>query len=163
MSDAQVQKCEMLEDADKIERFKRICELMYLRMVKEQKSALDGSLARSEGDSAGLHIEACKYFIFHHLHDKITVKEIAAGLYLNPDYLSGMFKKKTGMTITEYIQREKVKLAGNMLIYSSYTYTQIAAYLGFSSQSHLGTVFKKRTGMTLRAYREKNAVRQFRT
>jgi len=38
--------------------------------------------------------------------------------------------------------------------YSDYSYIEIATYLGFSSQSHLGTHLKKHTGHTLRQYRE---------
>ena len=47
-----------------------------------------------------------------------------------------------------------IRLAKNMLIYSRYSYSDIASYLGFSSQSHLGTRFKKAIGLTLRQYRE---------
>ena len=47
-----------------------------------------------------------------------------------------------------------METAKNMLIYSSYSYSRIAAYLGFASQSHLGTEFKKLTGMTLKTFRD---------
>ena len=48
-----------------------------------------------------------------------------------------------------------VSLTKNLLTYSPYSYIEIATYLGFSSQSHLGKVFKKYTDMTLRQYRER--------
>lgn len=41
-----------------------------------------------------------------------------------------------------------------LLIYSDYSYSEIASYLGYASQSHLGKQFKDMTGMTLRQYRE---------
>ena len=44
-----------------------------------------------------------------------------------------------------------------MLTYSTYSYSRIASYLGYSSQSHMGAEFKKATGMTLKEYREANA------
>ena len=59
------------------------------------------------------------------------------------------------MTLTDFILQEKVKLTKNLLTYSPYSYIEIATYLGFSSQSHLGKVFKKYTDMTLRQYRER--------
>lgn len=40
-------------------------------------------------------------------------------------------------------------------MHSPYSYIEIATYLGFSSQGHLGKVFKKYTGMTMRQYLEK--------
>ena len=60
-----------------------------------------------------------------------------------------------------HILREKIGLAKNMLTYSGYSYIEIAAYLGFSSQSHLGKQFKKLTGFTLSEYRNTYGVRQF--
>lgn len=99
------------------------------------------------------HITRCIDYIFANLHRKITVKEIADALYMNANYLSALFKKHEGRTILEYIAWEKMKLARNMLTYSQYTYSEIASYLGYSSQSHLGAQFKKITGMTMREYR----------
>jgi len=48
-----------------------------------------------------------------------------------------------------------------MLVYSRYSYSAIANYLGFSSQSYLGAKFKKATGLTLHQYREKYGVKEF--
>ena len=61
----------------------------------------------------------------------------------------------------DYIFQEKLKLVKNMLIYSRYSYNEIASYLGFSSQSHLGMRFKKSTGMTLHQYRETYGRKEF--
>ena len=47
-----------------------------------------------------------------------------------------------------------IRLAVSMLTYSDHRYIEIANYLGFTSQSHLGEVFKKHTGMTLSQYRK---------
>ena len=80
---------------------------------------------------------------------------------MNPNYISDLFKKEEGISITDYIRNEKIKLAENLLIYSKYQYIEISAYLGFSSQSHLGTQFKEVTGMTLKQYRDCYGVKEF--
>ena len=80
---------------------------------------------------------------------------------MNPNYLSELFRKTEGITISNYIFQEKLKLIKNMLIYSRYSYNEIASYLGFSSQSHLGMRFKKSTGMTLHQYRETYSRKEF--
>jgi AraC-like DNA-binding protein len=77
------------------------------------------------------------------------------------EYLSALFKKTEQITITDYILREKVKLAKNLLTYSEYTIEHIGLYLGFSSQSHFGKVFKKYTGVTPNLYRQRNARKDF--
>ena len=62
------------------------------------------------------------------------------------------FKKKTNISLKKYILNEKLKTAEELLIYSKYRYSDIAAFLGFCSQSHLGKAFQEKNGMTLREY-----------
>lgn len=82
---------------------------------------------------------------------------------MNANYLSALFRRSEGMTISEYILLEKIKLVKNMLIYSHYSYSQIASYLGFCSQSYLGEKFKKITGITLNQFREQYGKKEFNT
>lgn len=94
-------------------------------------------------------------YVYLHLHDRITVEEIADHIGLNPSYLSTLFKKETGTTITDYIQDRRVECAENLLRFSDYSFAEIANITAFSSQSYFNTVFKKKTGMTPLAYRKK--------
>ena len=89
------------------------------------------------------------------------VEEIAQAIGLDPSYLSSLFTSCEHMTLKQFILFEKIKLAKNMLVYSSYSYIQIATYLGFCSQSHLGTEFKQATGMSLKEYRDAYAKEEF--
>jgi len=54
--------------------------------------------------------------------------------------------------------REKIALAKNLLIYSPSSYGEIAATLGFSSQSHMGKHFKEITGMTPIQFRKRYGI-----
>ena len=119
-------------------------------MVHEIKEKQKGVLKKQKNP----RINKCKDFIFSHLHDRITLEDLAAEADCNPNYLSQLFKECEGISISGYILQEKINRAKNLLIYSDYSYIEIATYLGFSSQSHLGTHFKKQTGYTLRQYRE---------
>lgn len=62
-------------------------------------------------------------------------------MYFNRSYLSTKFKKETGMIISDYIMKEKIEEAKRLLRYTDKSATAIAAYLGFSSQSHFLTRF----------------------
>lgn len=119
-------------------------------MVSEIKNSRNGKTVRDEN----YHVKRCKDYIFTHLHGKLSLARIADALSLNAAYLSNLFRQCEGISITEFIRKEKINLAQNLLMYSDYSYSEIAAYLGFASQSHLGTQFKKTVGMTLRQYRE---------
>ena len=72
-----------------------------------------------------------------------------------------MFKKHEHISLSDYILKEKIALVKNLLIYSNYTYSEIANYLGFSSQSHLGSRFKKETSYTMKEYRNLYQMKDF--
>lgn len=94
-------------------------------------------------------------YIYNHLHRPIRVPEIATQLGMNASYLSTLFHRETGITLTEYIRQRRLEAAGNMLRYSNFSYGEIAAYLAFSSQSHFIRVFKAHTGYTPKEYRDR--------
>lgn len=98
-------------------------------------------------------VEECKKYIFQHMHEKMTVKQIAESLYVNPDYLSHLFAEREGITISGYVQGRRIDQAKNLLMYSPYDCRSIANYLGYASQSHFGKVFKEHTGMSPNEYR----------
>ncbi len=101
-------------------------------------------------------IVKCFEYIYDHLNEKISLADIAEKIGLSPAYLSRLFHKETGKTITEYILSKRVETACNMLMYSDYEATEIAEFLAFSSHSHFIEVFRKHMGMTPKEYRTKN-------
>lgn len=96
-----------------------------------------------------------KEYIFKHFHEKIQISEMAKQLGVSITYLGQVFKKTEGLTISDYIAREKTERAKNLLRFSDYDLKMISHYLGFSSQSHFGEVFKKWVGMSPNEFRLK--------
>ena len=150
LSDSYIQQIEECKDLALVVPLAHKAEFQYAEMVHEIKEKQKGILKKQKNP----RINKCKDFIFSHLHDRITLDDLAAEADCNPNYLSQLFKECEGISLSGYILQEKINRAKNLLIYSDYSYIEIATYLGFSSQSHLGTHFKKHTGYTLRQYRE---------
>ena len=150
LSDSYIQQIEECKDLALVAPLAHKAEFQYAEMVHEIKEKQKGILKKQKNP----RINKCKDFIFSHLHDRITLEDLAAEADCNPNCLSQLFKECEGISISGYILQEKINRAKNLLIYSDYSYIEIATYLGFSSQSHLGTQFKKHTGYTLRQYRE---------
>lgn len=150
LSDSYIQQIEECKDLALVAPLAHKAEFQYAEMVHEIKEKQKGILKKQKNP----RINKCKDFIFSHLHDRITLEDLAAEADCNHNYLSQLFKECEGISISGYILQEKINRAKNLLIYSDYSYIEIATYLGFSSQSHLGTQFKKHTGYTLRQYRE---------
>lgn len=158
LSDSYINKIEEVKNPEAAISLGRQAEYQYTALVKEIK---DQHEPRRAGHTPDSKINRCKDYICSHLHGKISTSDVAKELYMNPSYLSDLFKKEEGITIGEYILQEKIKLVKNMLIYSQYSYSEIASYLGFTSQSYLGKKFKQATGLTLHQYREKYGVKEF--
>lgn len=94
-------------------------------------------------------------YIYDNLHSKINESEISEHVSLSTAYISRLFKREVGVTISTYIAIKRVETAQNMLKYSDYSPIDIGNYLAFSSHSHFISVFKKYTGMTPNEYRKR--------
>lgn len=100
-------------------------------------------------------ITMCIEYIYNHIHDRITIEDLAAYTDLSPSYLSRLFKKELGISVSDYIREKKIDKAQNLLKYSDFTPVEIANYLSFSSQSHFIQTFEKLVGMTPKKYRDR--------
>ena len=140
----------------------------YIMMIEEMNNAvkIDAMMRQAEYEFAELvakiHenrqknelVERTKNYIFQNLHSEIIIGEVGKEIGVNSSYLSDLFHKVEGITIQQFIRREKVRLAENMLRYSEYDVKDIANYLSFCSQSYFGSVFKDQTGMSPAKYRK---------
>lgn len=63
-------------------------------------------------------------------------------------YLSSLFSSVEGITIEQYIIRQKIERVKELLFYDELNLSEIANKLGYSSISHLSAQFKKVTGQT---------------
>ena len=162
LSDATIQAMEKCTDVETIKYLYRTTEKRYLMMVHEiQSLKRRAEQPESEASHENLHVSHCKSYIFSHLNGRLTVEQIAEAIGLEKNYLSALFRKSEGLTLKRYILNEKINLAKNMLSYSPYSYVEIATYLGFSSQSHLGEQFRRVTGMTMRQFRQRYGKEDF--
>lgn len=138
-----------IQQMDKLTTETEIIEL-------KQKMVLDFTTRMAELKKEHIYAKPvilCIDYIYYHLHKTITVAELADYVNLTPSYLSSLFKKETGISISSYIRKERIESAKNMLKYSNYSYLDISNYLAFSSHSHFSKVFKEETGYSPKEYR----------
>lgn len=84
----------------------------------------------------------CAY-INDHLRDNITREMLAEYVHLNPAYLSRLFKKEVGMSITDYLLHERMRIAKELIISSTIPISEIAQTIGYSNFSYFSKMFKK--------------------
>lgn len=99
-------------------------------------------------------VRAAITYIHEHITARITIDDLAAHTEISRSHLSRMFRKETGLTVSDYIRKQKMDTARQLLHYSDYTLAEIASYLSFSSQSHFTQTFVKYEGMTPKQYRD---------
>jgi two-component system response regulator YesN len=92
-------------------------------------------------------------FLCHSISGNLSLSEVALKFHLSDVYLSSMFKKYTGDTITAFIQDIRTYRAARMLLHSDRELKEIAAGLGYSDYSYFGRLFKRRFGLSPEAYR----------
>jgi AraC-like DNA-binding protein len=144
LSDSYIQEVEEINDINNLIAFntKMVCD--FADRVQEVKTF-----------KYSKPIIMCRNHIFKHLYEDISLLHLAELVSLNPNYLSELFKKETGISISEFIQREKVREAEQLLISTNYSLLEIATWLNFHDQSHFTRVFKKFTGTTPKQYRSR--------
>ena len=145
LSDAYIQKCELLQTMDQITNLQYHMVLEFTERVNRIR----------HGTEPTKLVIAVSNYIRQHLSESIRVEDIAKALFLSRPYLSAKFKKETGETLTDFIWKEKTEEAKRLLRHSDKSFSSIGAYLGFSSPGHFSQVFKKYTGKTPSEYREK--------
>jgi AraC-like DNA-binding protein len=89
-----------------------------------------------------------KEYVQSYYHEPLTVAQVATAADVHPVYLSYLFRKESGHTLGEYLNRVRVRAAAVLLTSSRVPISAIAAECGFSDQSHLTRVFKSVTGIT---------------
>ncbi len=88
------------------------------------------------------------------LSGDLTLKTMAVRFNVNASYLSSLFKKDTGMTLTEYVGKKRVGRAKFLLETTSQQIQQISHECGILDVNYFVKIFKKHTGKTPKQYRE---------
>jgi AraC-like DNA-binding protein len=101
-----------------------------------------------------------KEMIQDHIDTNTSLKEISKNLEINPSYLSREFSKYFGdLSFGEYIRKQRIEKAIELIESNSVSLTEIAYLTGFSDQSHFTRIFKKHTGKNPSAFK-KNATKK---
>lgn len=88
---------------------------------------------------------------------EFSLKRLSEVACMEASYLSDLFKKKTGLTLTQYHQRLRVEAAALMLRETALPVTEIGERVGFSGDSYFIKIFKRWTGTTPSDYRRQHA------
>lgn len=99
-------------------------------------------------------IQKCITYIEFHYTENLSLDLITHEFNLSKSYLSNLFKKETGDTITDFIHKTQLRHALQLLNTTSLAIQEIAMQCGFDDINYFSRVFKKYQGQTPSTYRK---------
>lgn len=87
------------------------------------------------------------------LSGDLSLKRFSKDLFLNTSYLSTLFKKEVGMTLTDYVNQNRISYAKKLLKSTTLSIQDIAMKAGFSDVHYFARLFRRESGMSPREWR----------
>ncbi len=119
-----------------------------MRLIREACNHL------SDKNKESTIVEKVKRFIDIHLFDEMSRESLAASVHINPAYLSRLFRKECGMSLSDYMIQEKMKKVNELLLNTSETVSNIAKMFHYTNFSHFSKLYRKYYGLNPQEYRK---------
>lgn len=136
-------KIESLSSTKDIQKFMRDIFKSYCKLVKSHNTSKYSKL-----------VQNTILYIDSFLDSDLSLSILAKQGQINPSYLSTLFKKEVGVSITEYITTKRIELAKSLLKNSDMQIQLVAQKCGILDVQYFSKVFKKQIGLTPRDYRQ---------
>ena len=117
-------------------------------IMAELMSELRRVLSQCQRDPGARIIVEIKKILDSRLTENVTINDLSKRIFLTPQYICTIFKQRTGMTINEYITKQRIAKARDMLLSGNYKLYEIAPMVGYKDVKYFSRVFKRVTGVT---------------
>ncbi len=128
---------------------------LLIRLLQNQH--LEQVSAESAISSNNSRMHYVLHYIHEHLVEKIPVDALSRKAYLSRNMFFKWFREQFGITPLEYINRERIKLARQLLADKRNSITSVSQQCGFSDVNYFIRTFKKVEGATPRQWQEAHA------
>lgn len=142
---------EKLLDANQFQTIRQLEEWAY-RVYAALKQEMD----KEAGNTRASIVSQIHQYIERHMAEDVSVQTLADHVYLNPSYLSRVYKSETGESISDYLYRFRMEKAAYLLKNTHERIYEITARLGYQNPQYFIKVFKRYFGITPQEYRDKN-------
>lgn len=148
----QILKCaqELFEEKEKKDAFweinmKNLISQIVITIIRKSKTEKINTLPSM--------VQKAVSYLYQNYRSDISLEQLAEKLSVSPNHLGMLFKKNTGVSFNEYLNRIRLKYACNLLKTSDLSIKEIAFSSGYNSAEYFLSVFKKKLLITPNAYR----------
>lgn len=125
---------------------------LLIRIIQPQH--LQRLPQESERNSNGSRIHFVLHYIHEHLTERIPVDLLSRKAYLSRNIFFKWFKEQFGITPLEYINRERIRMAKQLLSDERLSIADVGFQCGFNDVNYFVRLFRKSEGVTPGAYQE---------
>ncbi|MVO99842.1 AraC family transcriptional regulator [Paenibacillus sp. N10] len=100
-----------------------------------------------------LYVKRAISYIQDNLDHALTLQQVAGHVHVNPNHFSEVFKRETGVTYIEFVMRERIRRAAEILSETPIKIGEVAKKVGYEDIKYFSQLFKKFTGQTPSEFR----------
>ena len=143
----------VLEHAEELRSRLQQCTTLETAREVMVEAAKQCSLPMDELQPKSKNICLAVEYINAHYAEQLSLEQVAAQVYLNPDYFSRVFKTETGQTFINYLTDVRLQHSVQLLENTALRIQTIAQQVGYYNASYFSTTFKKKYGVSPYEYR----------
>ena len=134
---------ESLSSLEKGEKLMREIVRTYCRLVRNHSTARYSPLVQKAVD-----------YIESDLSADLSLHNLARAHNVSASYLSSLFRRETGKTVTEFVNERRMERGARLLRITRLQVQTIAQHCGMSDANYFSKMFKKHYGKTPKQFRE---------
>lgn len=112
-----------------------------------------GKYIASQKRAGSKYIQQAKQYVQAHYAENVILEDIASTIFINPVYLSILFKKEEGKNFSEYLMEYRIERAKELIKDGSYSMHQISRMVGYQDARYFSKVFTRIAGIKPSDYR----------
>lgn len=132
--------------------------LLQFDSINALRDNLSGLLYSFFNDSAQMQeehiVKRIQQFININYANDLSLQQISEEFYLNPSYLSQLFKSKTNENLSKYIEDTRIEKAKELLAKLKLSVVDVAFQVGYNNANYFSKVFKKKVGISPSHFQE---------
>lgn len=143
LSSSNIHKIEQLSSMEQIYKFRWEMLRGYCRLIREHAVS-----------AYSMHVRKAITYIKTDLAADLSLKSISSQINVSPGYLSQLFSREVGVSLTKYVNHSRIEFAQYLLANTTLSLQSIAIRCGISDICYFNRMFKLVTGMTPKFYQE---------